>query len=133
MRVLLLLLLAVTGCSSGADTVASPDASPSPATALQVEVVASPGAAVRQWTLTCEPTGGDHPTADRACRQLAQEQAPFAPLDPDRACTELYGGPETAVVRGTHAGQPVSLELARTDGCRIAQWDALGAVLAPEA
>ena len=130
MRVLLPVLLAVAGCSSGADTIAS-TSSAAPVTALQVEVVPSPGAAPRRWTLTCSPTGGDHPRAADACESLAEQRAPLAPLEQDRACTELYGGPQTAQVRGTYRGEQVALELSRTDGCRIAQWDALGAVLGP--
>ena len=133
MRVLLPVLLAVAGCSSGAETVATSASPQQPVTTLQVEVLPTPGAPVRTWTLTCEPTGGDHPQAARACADLARSPSPLAPLDEDLACTEQYGGPQTAVLRGTWRGDPVSLELARTDGCRIAQWDGLGAVLEPGA
>lgn len=127
MRALCLLLLAVTGCSSGADTVAGS----TPATRLEVEVLSKPGAEPQRWTLTCEPTGGDHPDPAKACADLAREPTPFAPPPGDAACTQIYGGPQTAVVRGTYQGKAVSVELARTDGCRIAQWDRLGAVLPP--
>ena len=41
------------------------------------------------------------------------------------ACTEQYGGPQTAHVVGRWSGEPVDLELSRVDGCRISQWDAL--------
>jgi hypothetical protein len=43
---------------------------------------------------------------------------------PDRACTQLYGGPDVATVTGTLGGQPVSHRFKRTDGCEIAAWDA---------
>ena len=131
MRALLPLLLVVTGCASGADTVASSPTTaptPEPATRLQVELVPEPGAEPRRWTLTCSPPGGDHPDPQQACADLEQAQAPFAPLD-DAVCTEQYGGPQTAVVQGTYQGEPVSLQLSRTNGCEIAQWDRLGAVL----
>jgi len=123
------LLLTVTACSLTAcsgddDTVAQTE----PATRLEVQVSAMEGADPQRWTLTCEPVGGDHPDPGTACADLAREGMPFAPLSGD-VCTEIYGGPQTAVVRGTYKGQPVSLELSRTDGCRIAQWDRLGAVL----
>ncbi len=118
-----LLLLLLTGCSGGDDTVAA-----DPATELQVALVATAGAAPQTWTLTCEPPGGDHPDPAAACADLAREAMPFAPLSGD-VCTEIYGGPQTAVVRGTYKGTPVQLELSRSDGCRIAQWDRLGAVL----
>ena len=129
MRALGLLLLALTACSSGADSVASSPAPSEAATRLEVQVVADEGAAPQTWTLTCEPTGGDHPDPEGACADLAQEQMPFAPLPSDAVCTEIFGGPQTATVRGTYRGEPASLALSRTDGCRIAQWDRLGTVL----
>lgn len=127
MRALLLLLPLLAACGAdGDDTVASP-----PATELSVALTADDGGQPQRWTLTCEPAGGDHPDPEQACRDLAQEPMPFAPLTPDDVCTQVYGGPQTAVVRGTYRGEPVSLELSRTDGCRTAQWDRLGAVLPP--
>ena len=131
MRSLLPVLLLLAGCSSGAgrtgpDTV---DAAAGPATELQVELVPDAGAPAQRWTLTCEPTGGDHPDAAAACAELARTPDPLAPLPEDLLCTEVYGGPQTAVVRGTYRGEPVALRLSRTDGCRIEQWDRLGALL----
>ena len=98
-----------------------------PRTSLVVEVVADRGAAPARWTLTCEPAGGDHPQPDAACSILDGQAV--APLPADSVCTEVYGGPETATVRGTFRGQRVDLALSRTDGCRIAQWDRLGPLL----
>lgn len=51
------------------------------------------------------------------------------PLPSDVACAQVYGGPQAATVRGTVRGKPVDLALSRTDGCRIAQWDRLSALL----
>ena len=49
------------------------------------------------------------------------------PVDPGgTVCTEQFGGPQTARVIGCWDGEPVDIELSRSDGCRIAQWDALG-------
>ena len=73
------------------------------------------------------------PTPQAACAHLAGMDDPFAPLPDDVACTEQYGGPETAHVTGRWGGEPVDLELSRTDGCRIAQWDCLGPLLPPSA
>ena len=129
MRVLLptlpLVLLSAAGCSGGDDRVAAAPAG----TALQVQVVEAPGEQPHTWTLTCDPPGGDHPDPQAACADLARTPDPLAPLPADAVCTELYGGPQTAVVRGTLDGREVSLELSRTDGCRTDQWDRLGAVL----
>jgi hypothetical protein len=54
---------------------------------------------------------------------------PFAPLPSGVACTEQFGGAQTAHVSGVWDGDPVDLELSRSDGCRIAQWDGLGPLL----
>ena len=126
-------LLVLAGCSAGSsgassdgdDTVAASGS----ATQLQVELVPDAGATPRRWTLTCDPAGGDHPDAEAACADLAATDEPFAPLPEDALCTELYGGPQTAGVRGQFRGERVELELSRTDGCRTDQWDRLGALL----
>lgn len=100
-----------------------------PATELEVELVTEPGATPLRWTLTCEPAGGSHPDAEQACADLAAQGLPLAPLPTDAFCSQVFGGPQTATVRGTYRGEPVDLTLSRTDGCRIAQWDRLGALL----
>ena len=123
----LLLVLALAGC--GGESVTDQVRSDGAATELVVEVVAREGAAAQRWTLTCDPAGGDHPDPEAACRDLAAADAPFAPLPTDLICTEQYGGPQTARITGTHRGEPVDVSLSRIDGCRISQWDALGAVL----
>jgi hypothetical protein len=38
------------------------------------------------------------------------------------ACTELYGGPATAHVTGTFAGDPVDTSFGRANGCEIDRW-----------
>lgn len=121
---------ALMACSDPPDT-ATPGAAEPARTDLVVEVRLDPAAAPTRTTLTCDPPGGDHPDPAAACADLAREPDPFAPLPADAICTQIYGGPETATVTGTYAGRPVALELARTDGCRIAQWDRLGALLPP--
>ena len=130
MRVLVVLAMALvpalTGCGAGA----SEQVSDAPATQLVVEVRADAVVAATRLTVGCDPPSGDHPDPPAACADLARAQ-PFAPLPTDQACAEIYGGPQTATVRGTYRGEPVRLDLARTDGCRIAQWDRLGALLPP--
>ncbi len=86
-----------------------------------------------RWTLICDPPGGDHPLAAPACELLAkfagQEVDPFAPPRKNRACTDLYGGPDTATVSGVWRGRPVQASFSRVDGCEISRWDALGPLL----
>lgn len=82
-------------------------------------------------TLTCEPVGGDHPDAAGACAGIAAAggAAAFAPADPSLACTEIYGGPQTATVTGTVNGAAVDASFSRANGCEIARWEALVALL----
>jgi hypothetical protein len=42
--------------------------------------------------------------------------------DPNRACSEIFSGPERALVAGTIGGRPVRRSFARTDGCKTADW-----------
>ncbi len=49
----------------------------------------------------------------------------------DEACTEQYGGPETAAITGTLDGQAVDTTVDRANGCGIDDWDALLAPLLP--
>lgn len=122
-----LTVLALAACGGdGSDTVRSD----TPPTRLTVEQTA--GGSTQTWSLTCDPPGGDHPDPEAACADLdarAETSDPFAPLPEDRICTEQYGGDQTARVYGTFRGAPVDVALSRVDGCRIAQWDAFGAVL----
>lgn len=102
-----------------------------PATATELVVVGTDGSGARvSWRLTCDPPGGDHPDPDAACRVLAEAgDRALPPVPKDRVCTQVYGGPETATVSGTWRGRPVLSSFTRTDGCQIARWDALAALL----
>ena len=77
----------------------------------------------RRWTLRCGPAGGSLPRAARACTSLAGVRNPFRPIPKDTVCTEIYGGPQEALVRGTHAGGRVWARFNRTDGCQIDRWN----------
>lgn len=62
-----------------------------------------------------------------ACRSLSA--ARLAPVSPNVACTQIYGGPATARVRGTLAGKPVDAAFSRTNGCEIGRWQRNAALL----
>ena len=97
---------------------------------LQVEVDPGDGTEAETWTLSCLGlVDGSHPDAQTACADLEGMEDPFAPLPSDVVCTEQYGGPQTAHVLGRWNGEPVDLELSLTDGCRIAQWQSLSALV----
>lgn len=135
-------VLLLAGCGSSQDAVGTapppgpPGSAPlttEPRTELTLELVDEQQGPAEQLTLTCDPAGGNHPQPEQACADLAREKQPFAPLTGSGRCTEIYGGPATAVVSGIYRDQKVVLKLARTNGCEIAQWDRLGAFLPPVA
>lgn len=101
-----------------------------PGTELEIAVTPGGEAPTKIWTLRC-PDGGTLPDAAGACEQLETMDDPFAPVPKDRACTQIYGGPQEAVVRGTFRGRPVNAHFDRGNGCEIERWDAV-AFLFPE-
>src|SRR5215207_1156100 len=89
-------------------------------------------------TVTVRPSGPDGPARTRQiqcaemgsgasesdCRRLGGVTAEqLAPVPRLTACTEIYGGPATAWVRGTLRGQRVDARFDRTNGCEIGRWD----------
>lgn len=78
------------------------------------------------WTLRCAPVGGTLPKPAAACRRLATMRSPFAPLRKDVQCTQIYGGPEQALIVGTYNGKRVWVLLALRNGCEIARAKKLG-------
>jgi hypothetical protein len=51
--------------------------------------------------------------------------------DERRACTQIYGGPETAHITGTIDGEKVDRRFSRTNGCEIADFNRAGELLQP--
>ena len=84
-----------------------------------------PGERHHAWTLRCAPSGGTLPRRAAACARLGRLRAPFAPVPPNVACTQIYGGPQSALVTGTFRGRRVRARFNRRDGCEIARWDAV--------
>ena len=77
----------------------------------------------KTYTLRCNPVGGTLPRRAEACARLARMTRPFAPVRKDVACTEIYGGPEQALVTGRLRGYPVRATFNRVNGCEIARWN----------
>jgi hypothetical protein len=78
-----------------------------------------------RWTLRCEPPGGSLPRPATACAKLAATRAPFAPPRSEQVCTEIYGGPQVAIVAGRYDGRRVWVKLQRRDGCEIDRFQRL--------
>jgi hypothetical protein len=87
------------------------------------------GGGMRRWTLRCGPVGGTHPTRTKACTRLAGLKDPFRPVPRDAVCTEIYGGEQEALVTGTFRGRRVHARFNRINGCEIARWNRVGALL----
>lgn len=70
----------------------------------------------------------DAPAALAAVEQFGEEIF-FPEPRPDRICTQQYGGPQVAVVKGWFRGREVNSQFSRTDGCEIARWKTLASLL----
>jgi len=120
-RVLLILvLLALAGCGGG-------DSRPNATTSLRITVwpQGKAGDSIGR-TLNCPRGGGGLSGADTTCSKLQQVGiSAFAPVPPSTPCTEIYGGPQVAQVRGQLAGKPIRAQFERTNGCEIARWERL--------
>jgi hypothetical protein len=90
------------------------------AVSLVIRVTGQPGAPPRRWTLRCDPVGGTHPDAAKACRVLLHAKYPFAP-PPRGAMCPMNAGERTATVKGTWFGRPVDAIFIQ-HGCGFPGW-----------
>lgn len=111
---IVLCCLALAGC--GAEDDATAPTEPAPTTRLTVRV---------------DPDGkGPEPAKTAQVRSApGLRPADFEPVPDDVACTEQFGGPETATVSGTLDGRPVDARFARHNGCEIARWEKVAPLL----
>jgi hypothetical protein len=79
----------------------------------------------KKWTLRCEPPGGTLPRPGRACSTLLLNRGALRPVPPGTACTQIYGGPQEALVTGTVRGKRVWARFNRRNGCEISRWSRL--------
>jgi hypothetical protein len=92
-------------------------------TSLHISVSNTGDLMAKKYTLRCNPAGGTLPQPASACRRLARLKAPFAPTPKNVACTEIYGGPQVALVRGRFRGRAIEAPFSRRNGCEIARWN----------
>ena len=65
-----------------------------------------------------------HPNAKAVCATIAKHGTNlFAPVPAGTACSQIYGGAETAMVTGTVNGRSIRASFSRTDGCQVARWN----------
>jgi hypothetical protein len=113
---LLLCAALVAGCGE--------DDEPTASQALaDLTVKVDPGG--KRATVQC-----DSPDGSELCRAVAGLDAKvFEPTPGNVACTQQYGGPETASVTGTLRGEQVDATFSRENGCEIARWEDARALL----
>ena len=115
---------AATACGTlHASSAASPAgaAAARPAAVSLVIKVTGPGAPPRRWTLRCDPVGGTHPDAAKACRVLLHAKNPFAPMPREPMCPANAIGARTATVTGAWFGHPVDATFIQS-GCGLPRW-----------
>jgi hypothetical protein len=115
----------LAACQSGP---AAGNTTPAPPPAT-LSMTANDGAGhVSSARLTCRgtsatATGYLRLRAAAACRR-ARALAAFLDVAPpqNRICTQIYGGPQTARVRGRIGSRLIDRRFSRRDGCEIADW-----------
>jgi hypothetical protein len=113
----------VVGCGSSDEQAAAP---PSMAD-LTVTVDPDGDGAKEPQTTTVQCATAD---ASEACRAADGIKAKtFAPVPGNVACTEQYGGPETATVKGTLHGEAIDAKFSRVNGCEISRWEQAAGLL----
>jgi len=103
---------------------------------------AAPGPQGASLTVIVQPKGPDGPSkrariecerlgeGSEKCRSLARLTAEqLAPVPPDVACAERYGGPAQARVTGVVRGERVDARFNRTDACETQRWNDNAALL----
>lgn len=91
--------------------------------ALEIIVWERPGVAPHVYSVRCDPPSGGHPNPHGACDLLHSDADIFAPVPPGTLSTQMYGGPQRAVVTGTRLGRAVSARFSRHNGAEIARWN----------
>ncbi|MBB5917537.1 hypothetical protein BJY24_006449 [Nocardia transvalensis] len=122
MRVSFRTLLTASGVLLASAALAVPaGADPGPDTQLTLSVARGEGGApaVREVTLTCDPSGGSHPDADAACQELAATDGDLDALatqDSHTMCTMIWD-PVTVTATGARHGRPVEYQHTFASSC----------------
>lgn len=89
-------------------------------------------AVFQRWTLRCNPVGGTLPNRKRACAKLStMTLGAFAQVPKNVLCTEIYGGPQKAVIKGTIGSARIWSSFRRRNGCEIERWSRFSPWLLP--
>ncbi|NKE63238.1 hypothetical protein FXN61_43550 [Lentzea sp. PSKA42] len=98
---------------------------------LTMTVTPENQSATSAFTLTCNPDGGNHPSADAACAEIEAANGDFSALpgEPDLLCTYIYD-PVTVSATGRWMGQDVNYTQTFPNTCELIR--ATGSVFVPE-
>ena len=115
--------LALGACACGDEDEADP-VEPA-AGGTSVSVTLDPDGPDGKEKVLTEEVSCEDESDDAACQAIAEiDVDTLDPVSPNSACTEIYGGPDTASLEGTIDGEEVSVELNRGNGCEIERSDA---------
>ena len=134
------LVFATSGGCGGEDDPAEARTSPTAAGGIELSISYSDGDGKTEvGLLTCranlQRAGGflrdAKPVGELCAAARSIQELLTTPPAKDRACTQLYGGPQTAHVTGTIDGRRVDRRFSRTDGCEIADFSRAAGLLRP--
>lgn len=93
---------------------------------LRLTYVKQAGGVPSEAVMRCPSAGDSTRSGQEFCDALSNlSPEVFDPVDPDTACAEIRGGPQTARVVGRWKHGEVDAEFSRRNGCEIARWDAI--------
>jgi hypothetical protein len=118
MRIVVVLaaLALVAGC--GGDD--SEETAQPPSQFADLKVVVNDGSQMKVAEFNCNAASDS-----KECAAVAElDPEVLEPVPGNKACTQQYGGPETATVKGTLRGEAVDAKFSRVNGCEIARWNA---------
>ncbi|OLT44888.1 hypothetical protein BJF85_19605 [Saccharomonospora sp. CUA-673] len=87
-----------------------------PGSALSLSIKTSDGT-VAFTQLWCDPTGGSHPTAARACAALDDAEGDLADLEPSHQACPMIHDPVRASAHGYWDGEPVHFTTTYNNRC----------------
>lgn len=129
---------ALTACSANASPQPSLPSAPAvqqPASILTVAISYNPGPNKPEQNMALDCIALENSTyrgsVQKTCSWLSKNLTNLLDYQTGPVCTEQYGGPETAnIVIATDKGNH-TLDLSRTNGCYIEQWDQWSPLLLP--
>lgn len=147
------ILLFLASCGADTEPIAAGDETTIPPTTSEILGAGPYPIATLEFTITHPDTdtvtytisclgdtatviGSDNINEQTACSQLAKPAVKSRIVDgepADIACTEIYGGPDEAIIAGTFDGAAVNTTIKRNNGCGIDDWDNLLAGVLPPA